>query len=525
VNDVDVIDGYFTVELDFNDVNAFNGEVRWLEIGVRAGELEDPNDYILLSPLQEITASPYALYAQACGGNDGDWLINGDNIINANQGSVLIGSDSSAYPAPKLKVYTETDQAAVWGMAANPDSHNYGVYGLSVTGSAGTNYGIYGWGYNPGAGGAYAGYFQGDVGISGKLVAEADAELAPDDDDNMAIGDVVDDDKKLYLSSDSDDYGIYCTMFKSSGLNTAIYGKVSGYTPEVSYGVVGEGGNIQGDNYGVYGKATGPSSTNYNYGVFGEANSTGMIGNYGVYGKADNDNPGGNYGVYGYGRNSGMGDGWAGYFDGNLEVAGDAILCQGEDYEEVIIGGNIPYPFAKVSIFGNNKIVGLYAEAHQEDDMSSSCGVYGTSTSPLCYNYGVKGVVPAYSTTVGYAIYGEVESGEGLAWAGYFVGDVMVNGTLVADTIVDRTPYPKNLATAYEAVMSMERLPEDQYDENNKDTQLDHSKLSDFVRSEDGHRDLSATVSCQNEVIKDLIRQNEELKERLGALEQKLSMR
>jgi hypothetical protein len=48
VNELDVIDGYFTVELDFGSV--FDGDRRWLEIGVRPGELEDPNEYTTLSP-------------------------------------------------------------------------------------------------------------------------------------------------------------------------------------------------------------------------------------------------------------------------------------------------------------------------------------------------------------------------------------------------------------------------------------------------------------------------------------------
>ncbi|MHC4087103.1 MAG: hypothetical protein ACYSU5_18120 [Planctomycetota bacterium] len=32
VNDLDVIDGYFTVELDFNEPNAFTGDRRWLAL-------------------------------------------------------------------------------------------------------------------------------------------------------------------------------------------------------------------------------------------------------------------------------------------------------------------------------------------------------------------------------------------------------------------------------------------------------------------------------------------------------------
>jgi hypothetical protein len=78
----------------------------------------------------------------------------------------------------------------------------------------------------------------------------------------------------------------------------------------------------------------------------------------------------------------------------------------------------------------------------------------------------------------------------------------------------------------------MERLGEGQYNENNKQVQLDHSKLSDFIKSKDGNRDLSATVSAHNEVLKDLIRKNNELEkahvhidqlhERIKTLEAKL---
>jgi hypothetical protein len=60
INELDVIDGYFTVGLNFGSA-AFNGDARWLEIGVRPGELEDPNVYVILAPRQEVTPVPYAL--------------------------------------------------------------------------------------------------------------------------------------------------------------------------------------------------------------------------------------------------------------------------------------------------------------------------------------------------------------------------------------------------------------------------------------------------------------------------------
>ncbi|MHC4478756.1 MAG: hypothetical protein ACYTEL_24245 [Planctomycetota bacterium] len=60
VPDVDVIDGDFTVLLDFGS-GVFDGNAVWLEIGVRPGDQDDPNVYTLLSPRQELTPVPYSL--------------------------------------------------------------------------------------------------------------------------------------------------------------------------------------------------------------------------------------------------------------------------------------------------------------------------------------------------------------------------------------------------------------------------------------------------------------------------------
>jgi hypothetical protein len=62
IDDVQVVDGFFTVELDFPEEDVFDGNDRWLEIGVRVGDLNDPNEYTVLSPRQRIAPTPYALY-------------------------------------------------------------------------------------------------------------------------------------------------------------------------------------------------------------------------------------------------------------------------------------------------------------------------------------------------------------------------------------------------------------------------------------------------------------------------------
>jgi len=101
INDLDVIDGYFTVELDFNDPNVFNGDACWLDIGVRPG---DASSFTTLSPRQQLTPTPYAIYA-ANAGSDGDWMVSGDNMYSIPSGRVGIGTTT---PYSKLHVEDDT---------------------------------------------------------------------------------------------------------------------------------------------------------------------------------------------------------------------------------------------------------------------------------------------------------------------------------------------------------------------------------------------------------------------------------
>jgi len=110
LNELDVIDGYFTVELDFG-IGVFDGNARWLEIGVRRGELNDPNEYTVLLPRQELTPVPYALYSETAGriyanSPDNDWIISENNMYSAVSGNVGIGTTS---PGAKLQINSTSD--------------------------------------------------------------------------------------------------------------------------------------------------------------------------------------------------------------------------------------------------------------------------------------------------------------------------------------------------------------------------------------------------------------------------------
>jgi hypothetical protein len=97
--DVHVVDGYFTVEL-FLGSASFDGDARWLEIGVRPADLEDPNVYTILSPRQEVTPAPYAIYARMAG-PDNDWMVSDSNMYSIPAGNVGIGTSG---PGAKLEV-------------------------------------------------------------------------------------------------------------------------------------------------------------------------------------------------------------------------------------------------------------------------------------------------------------------------------------------------------------------------------------------------------------------------------------
>ena len=64
VGDVAVNDGLFTVQLDFG-AGAFDGQARWLEVGVRDGASDGA--YNALAGRQPLTAAPYAVHATEAG--------------------------------------------------------------------------------------------------------------------------------------------------------------------------------------------------------------------------------------------------------------------------------------------------------------------------------------------------------------------------------------------------------------------------------------------------------------------------
>ncbi len=110
--DVAVAGGLFSVDLDFG-ASAFNGDARWVEIAVRAGN--STGTFTVLSPRQPISPSPYALFARAAGSLAVPFAASGtsagapastDGLLTVTQtgtgisiSGIRSSTDASEYPA------------------------------------------------------------------------------------------------------------------------------------------------------------------------------------------------------------------------------------------------------------------------------------------------------------------------------------------------------------------------------------------------------------------------------------------
>lgn len=183
-----------------------------------------------------------------------------------------------------------------------------------------------------------------------------------------------------------------------------------------------------------------------------------------------------------------------------------------DSYGKIGMGTNNPFwgdtSATGLHISGNNQFVGLYL------DNTGSTGVrYLIASSTEASSSALLYIAAPYN--IGPIM--ELNGGNGNAW---FTANVS------ALSYTDRTPYPDTKEQAYAAVLSMEKKATGG---------VDHEKLDPYIQAwktekiEDGNakgakmyrevktlegRDLSATVSAQNEVIKDLIKRIEALEKK-----------
>jgi hypothetical protein len=451
VTDQPVVEGRFTVLLDFGDV--FDGAALWLEVAVRPGD--SSGAYTPLSPRQPLTAAPAA-----------HTLRPGASIVGNLGGESVLYARNTSPDAQSGGLYGESngsDGAGVYGIGSNG---GYGVFGLTSAAASDNTPAVYGQSGSPDGRGVY-GYATSDTGqtfgVYGRSLSTegigvrgfADAESGP------AYG--------VYGKSDSTaGTGVYGSAAATSGVNYGVYGKSEStlgtgvYGEADSFGVQGVSASTYG--IGVYAKATAQSGVTYGlwgqsdsstgYGVFGVASATSGFA-FGVQGRSDSTagtgvfgtattTSGSNYGVEGWSESS-AGTGVYGYAKAtsgtNYGVYGKSNSTDGVG----VAGFQTGYDISDLDV--SWKPGGLFGGRN---------GVVGISREYT--GFGVYGWNPRTSD-VTYGIYGRVDSPVG--YAGYFVGDVYVNGDLDATSKSFKIDHPLDPANQYlyhYSVESAERL-------------------------------------------------------------------
>jgi hypothetical protein len=379
-DNVDVSGGLFTVTLDFGSA-VFNGDARWLEIQVRADEGEncESGSYTVLTPRQQLTAAPNALFALNGSQLDSQpsaFYRNASNIINGTLADARLSSNvalldleqnftdekhfavAPSFDAAGLPFLVESNGLVTNLNADLLDGLNASAFLQSIPvplALSGTNGGGVIKGTN-------AGTVTAVMGVQGEATSTA------------ATG---------------SSYGGFFTAVDDIGIGT--YGRASGVNGK---GVYGDATHNSGVNYGVYGVSDSTSGR----GVYGEATATsGMT--YGVYGVSES--PDGT-GVVGQSTASSGG------------AYGVLGTCQSPS-------GRAVFGVAAGSTGTNTGVFGQTASG-------SGRGVYGENLSSTGNAYGVYG---KSTSTSARAVFGEATAGSGISYGGYFRSDSVV-GTGVA---------------------------------------------------------------------------------------------
>lgn len=330
IADVEVVDGLFEVEVDFDD-SWFDGSDRWLAVRVEGTNL---------NPRTKINYAPYAIRAtRAQQANlafdlSAPWVsVDTGIIISATStGATPITGRSSNTTGTNPGVLGRTDStsgssAGVYGLvnSTTPGSFSAGVrgqnngvsfFGVGVYGAQnGSGFGVYG--TTPNGTGVYGSSDQGTGMFANTGSGPQAARFVHNDEDT-----------EVMLASDS--YAVEAYNDETDGIGTAIY--ASGGQRGI-YGVAGNSGFGNLTRVGVEGLA-GAFSTGADtfYGVRGFGQNPvegGSRTSYGVYGGAQVGNSlNAAYGIYGETFGPG-GTQYAGYFSGNVHVAGTLSKLSG----------------------------------------------------------------------------------------------------------------------------------------------------------------------------------------------------
>jgi len=252
---VPVTNGLFTVQLNADGefgTNAFNGQARWLQIGVRTNSANMFINFTFLSPRQQLDATPQAMFA-----------LNASNAVNASFATnVADGAITSSKLADgSVGAQQLAPGALSWSsLAGIPAGFADGMDNDTT--------------YTPGAGLSLSGANQFSVNFGGA----GSANTAARSDHNHFGANWAGTSSGLGLivvNSSTTGSGLYSQQGTGSG-KAAPIGYKAAVWGESSQGDAVYGASGSAFGAGVYGYATAASGANY--GVYGQSDSTNGVG-------------------------------------------------------------------------------------------------------------------------------------------------------------------------------------------------------------------------------------------------------
>ena len=150
---VSVVNGIFTVQLDFTAAPFASGADRWVEVAVR--KAADPPGYTTLAPRQQLTSAPYATRSATAGtattagnvtgvvavanGGTGSATGDGSSLNNLNATNLATGTVADARLSTNVTVQGNTFNGATQLVQTNGAGQLPAVSGVNLTGLNATN--------------------------------------------------------------------------------------------------------------------------------------------------------------------------------------------------------------------------------------------------------------------------------------------------------------------------------------------------------------------------------------------------
>jgi len=274
-------------------------------------------------------------------------------------------------------------------------------------------------------------------------------------------------------------------LFLLIGVNVFAFDVTIDQDGNVTAGASGASGTLE-----VTGRSAGKA-------IIGIGNDTGGVGVYGIHQTNGDFGLLGGYnslmqpvGVYGYSLFN-----WAGYFEGDVNVAGNLSVDGGINFTPPLAlsmdaGGYTIHGINNyaqgIGVRGDGGYMGVWGHS------TTGIGIYGEATSTSGLNYGVFGYSQSSS---GRAVYGKGDNG---AYAGYFDGNVEINGNLtVINGSLTAAGIDADTVDNMHAVDLLDKATYDSGDDGTVDNadMVDGKHASDFAPLVHGHSSLYGKVT------------------------------